>query len=805
MLDNERFGNRLVKAGVITQDQLDEALHHQELQEGRLGEILVRLGYVSESTILQFLAAEFRTRYVSTERLARARIPQQVLDLLPVHLAERYNLIPVLYDAETSTLSIVTSEPQNEENLRDVHMLTSVRELRVYVALQPAVQAAIRKHYRGEINAFKDLLYQNASPLPNHNEAGYNPSDVHGNNSGYDGMYDPNQYAPQHNDPHGHNYNYHMGNASHGYDQNYNPNGYDQNANTNNYSYPETYDPNQYNYNDPNNYGSAYSGNDTGYGGPAAYQDDYDLDSEKTRLHVNFDYNQSDNANKVAGPSSDSLTSASSANVLGLTQLLVSRLEALHPRYKTHLETQRPLLQATLRRLEYTHVECQPIWLAFYLHHSDLPEPHPTLLTLLNDPKSVDTCKAAHRSFMQRMTHLQLPEETLDILQHMYERADGAGFPNGLLREEIPLGARLLSILDAYEQLHFESPTQANADKVKQLRDQQSTLFDSRLLDFFEQELQRVEQYKQGKIPKVLLLEPEIETAQELERILWEKGFWIYSVSHPSEAEDICKRESIDLMVLEVTLPGDRDGFEFAEDLRKHNPQAPELTYLTSRNNAEDLDRGIELARDYLLKSMPATVLAAKINKQIQQIIKEKAQRSKSANPNQLSGSLEQLGLADLLQFLSQGRRTGRLSIDNNGTTGHIYLDQGAVINASVNSDGGEQALYVLMSWDKGQFTLDPTPTEQERVIFKSTDGLLLDLLRMLDEARRDGVDDPFANMKDDPETSFSGLADDDDDEPAPSGGSGKGGLFGDIQEGDLDDMFSGSFGDPSQNAAKKP
>lgn len=817
MLDNERFGKRLVKAGVITQDQLDEALHHQELQEGRLGEILVRLGYVSESTILQFLAAEFRTRYVSTERLARARIPQQVLDLLPVHLAERYNLIPVLYDAETSTLSIVTSEPQNEENLREVHMLTSVRELRVYVALQPAVQAAIRKHYRGEINAFKDLLYQNASPIPNLGGQGYVANDSYGD--AYDTSGAP--YTQQgdqaiHNygagygteNPYGYNSGY--GDAS---PYQYNTNDYDANH--------------QYGYQPDTSYpGGGYGDVPGGYGDPA-YQDDYDMDNEKTKLHVgpyNLSTYDQDTVYKSEAASADysnivpseqpaEASPLDQVNILAMTRMLVGQLEALHPRYKQHLAKQRPLLQSILRGLDLQEKDATAIWLAFYLHHMELPEPHPTLLTMAADPEAKEKQRTAHKKFMRRIAHLRLPEETTEVLQHMYEQADGNGFPGNLLREETPLGARILAILDAFEELQFTHSSKSNAELVEILNKEQGVLFDSRLLGIFEKELERVENYERGTIPRILLLEPERENAKDLEKALWDRGFWVYATHHPGEAEEICQRESIDLMVLEVVLPGESDGFTLAEELRESLDPAPELIFLTSRNGQEELDRGIELARDYLIKPLSTNIIATKINGQIQRILKEKAGRKKSGN-EQLAGSLEQMGLADLLQFLSQGRRTGRLTITFGREQGHIFLDQGAVVNATIKKEKGEPALFKMMAWEKGTFSLNPSITSEERLIHKSTDGLLLDMLRMLDEARRDGIEDPFASGEVDEETDFGGISfDDDDDEPEKkmpetSGAKGKGGLFGDIEDNDLDDMFSSFGGDASSDnltGAKKP
>ncbi|HEX73171.1 MAG TPA: type II secretion system protein GspE, partial [Candidatus Hydrogenedentes bacterium] len=52
------FGKRLVERGIITQQQLDEAVHKQQttMAHRKLGEILVRLGHISKSHITEGLA-----------------------------------------------------------------------------------------------------------------------------------------------------------------------------------------------------------------------------------------------------------------------------------------------------------------------------------------------------------------------------------------------------------------------------------------------------------------------------------------------------------------------------------------------------------------------------------------------------------------------------------------------------------------------------------------------------------------------------------------------------------------------------
>ncbi|MCB9643596.1 MAG: DUF4388 domain-containing protein [Myxococcales bacterium] len=807
MLDNQKFGKRLVQAGVINQAQLDEALRQQQVQEGRLGEILVRLGYVSESTVLQFLAAEFRTRYVSTERLAKARIPQQVLDLLPLSIAEHYHLIPVLYDPENSTLSIVTSDPQNEASLREVHMITRVRELRVYVALQSAVQAAIRKHYRGDINAFAPLLQAQGTPYPeDHNTNSQPPEysspypDSYNVSGGYSGYYEDNPGA-QFGNPPG------------------TPSPYGRNMG----GYYDPYAPM-----DPNAMG--------GYGNdPSAYPEPYgDNDDDVTRIHANFHealyeqppaeqqnalpaYEQNDiYANQYQAPPQQA------TNLLALTKLFTQRIQRESAVYRRHLSLQEPILRLLVKRLNMTQPDSESLWMAFYLHHIDTDLPKASLISLEQNEHLLADAQKQHAAHVENLRMMGLPNDVMNILQHVYERFDGQGFPNQVGGNHIPLGARILSILDAYEYLRIESDIKGE-ELNQQVRNYEGTLFDSELLPLVGREVQRIQDYEKGAIPNVLLLDPDAQLAGQLEKSLLDKGWWVQVVAESREAETILNKHRPDLVVLELNLPGEMDGFSFVEHIRKQVSNPPDFIFLTSQHDDENVDRGMSMALDYLIKPAGPNVgvTVARINRSMEQVREQKRRKNKSSGSKGLTGSLEQLGLPDLLQVLSQSRRTGRLTISAEDETGYIYLEDGHIFDASLSDTQGEHAVYHLLSWEKGEFSLDPSVRPEKRAINKSLDGLILDGLRMIDEARRDGADEiSFGDDFDDEFSDDSGDTGGSENDffdlssfeesgggkqpkevappaPAPEPAKRSGefqGLFQDLQEGDLEDAFSSTF-----------
>ena len=153
----KKLGERLVEAGLVTTDSISKALEHQKITGHRLGDCLVEIGLLQEAALLRFLAAEFQTRFVSAEKLAKARIPTEVLDKVPVRLAEAQNVLPLAIDPERQLLSVVAAEPQNKKLLDEIALVTGMAEVYAYVGLRSTIAAAIRKHYYGDTTAFASL------------------------------------------------------------------------------------------------------------------------------------------------------------------------------------------------------------------------------------------------------------------------------------------------------------------------------------------------------------------------------------------------------------------------------------------------------------------------------------------------------------------------------------------------------------------------------------------------------------------------------------------------------------------------
>src|ERR1051325_2155029 len=102
----QRLGERLVARGVITQQQLQQALDVQSRSQAFLGQILVDLGFVMPATIGNLLAGDFGVAYVD---LLSTRPDPEAVKLLPQQVARSAQAIPLRIVGDT--LEVAMADP----------------------------------------------------------------------------------------------------------------------------------------------------------------------------------------------------------------------------------------------------------------------------------------------------------------------------------------------------------------------------------------------------------------------------------------------------------------------------------------------------------------------------------------------------------------------------------------------------------------------------------------------------------------------------------------------------------------------
>jgi type IV pilus assembly protein PilB len=136
-----RLGELLTKAGLITSDQLKEALRVQKESGGKLGETLIKLTFVSEEDITECLSQQFG---VPSINLAHFEIDGSVIKLIPGDVARKYNILPV--NKTGATITIDMADPTNVFAMDDIKFMTGYN-VEPVVASELGIKAAIDTYY----------------------------------------------------------------------------------------------------------------------------------------------------------------------------------------------------------------------------------------------------------------------------------------------------------------------------------------------------------------------------------------------------------------------------------------------------------------------------------------------------------------------------------------------------------------------------------------------------------------------------------------------------------------------------------
>jgi hypothetical protein len=137
-----RIGDILVKSGVISAEQMTEALSNQEDgKKKRVGKLLVEKGLITEDQLLMALALKFRLRFVDME----AETPSQdALDLVPANMAHELKILPLALNEQC--LIVATSEPTNSA-IPDSLRFYLKRPIEMVVASPDQISREILKRY----------------------------------------------------------------------------------------------------------------------------------------------------------------------------------------------------------------------------------------------------------------------------------------------------------------------------------------------------------------------------------------------------------------------------------------------------------------------------------------------------------------------------------------------------------------------------------------------------------------------------------------------------------------------------------
>jgi CheY-like chemotaxis protein len=193
-----------------------------------------------------------------------------------------------------------------------------------------------------------------------------------------------------------------------------------------------------------------------------------------------------------------------------------------------------------------------------------------------------------------------------------------------------------------------------------------------------------------------------------------------------------------DLIISETTFP-EGDGFELRRRVRA-KPEWSEIPFifLTAEAAIENKIRGLELGvDDYLTKPIYIREIVTRIN-----ILLQKRQRvqfeERRDGRTRFAGRVQDMPVVDVIQTIEISRKSGVIQfVGDRGRQAAIYFRDGRVIDAEAGALQGEDAVYRLLTWSEGEFEVVFRTVRRREVITVSSQGLLMEGMRRLDEWSR--------------------------------------------------------------------
>jgi len=140
-----RLGDLLVQDGVITPEQLDQALAHQQVTKQRLGQALVSTRAITEATLVATLAAQVGLGFVD---LSEHPVDPSAVARVPAALCRRSSLLPVGLD-DQRRLVVAMADPGDVVALDDLRSITGLEVVPV-VATREDLAAAVERFCRAD-------------------------------------------------------------------------------------------------------------------------------------------------------------------------------------------------------------------------------------------------------------------------------------------------------------------------------------------------------------------------------------------------------------------------------------------------------------------------------------------------------------------------------------------------------------------------------------------------------------------------------------------------------------------------------
>jgi HD-GYP domain-containing protein (c-di-GMP phosphodiesterase class II) len=183
--------------------------------------------------------------------------------------------------------------------------------------------------------------------------------------------------------------------------------------------------------------------------------------------------------------------------VLGSIKSLVTLLDIRVPQEYTHSPYFSKLVVAIGQQMHLDPKQIESLKYASLLHDAgkiDIPLQILTKTTKLT-PHEYRIIKKHPVRGAQILRHLQILKPVIPMIMHHHEKFNGTGYPSRLKKEQIPQGARVMAVADAFEAMVYGRPYRERmniADAIKEIKKKSGKQFDPKVVEAFLKVIKKV-------------------------------------------------------------------------------------------------------------------------------------------------------------------------------------------------------------------------------------------------------------------------------------------------------------------------
>ncbi len=231
----------------------------------------------------------------------------------------------------------------------------------------------------------------------------------------------------------------------------------------------------------------------------------------------------------------------------------------------------------------------------------------------------------------------------------------------------------------------------------------------------------------------LLLVDSDAKSLRVMEVSLKKAGFSVTTAVNGKDAVEKVQISPPDLILSDTRMP-EMDGFELCKALKSDDRFRPiPFVFLTNQKSVEFKVKGLELGGDdYLTKPIYIKEIVTRVRMILQKAEKERLEKRETKSG--FVGSLADMGVVDLVQTFEIGRKTGTITIGEGDRVGIVWFRDGRVVDAELARLKGENAFYRLLNTFEGSFEVKFGAVDRPDRIEVSTQGLLMEGMRRLDE-----------------------------------------------------------------------